>query len=458
MIVFDDLATTLFFQSIPDILSLSTKKLSILAIIGPGILISATGVGAGDLAAGAFAGSKLGVAVLWAVLLGAFIKYVITEGLTRWQLATGLTLIEGAILKLGRPAQYFFISYFLIWTFGVGSSLVSACGVAAHALFPVFDDPEQGKLVFGILHSLMGLGLVWIGSFKLFERVMSLCVGVMFVLVVVTAILVQPDWLDVARGMVIPSVPEYIQNGTDQGIGWTLALMGGVGGTLTILSYGYWIREEGREGPEALSICRLDLAVAYIVTAVFGLAIIIIASKSDLDRQASATLVVSLSNQLGGVLGSVGRGIFLIGAWAAMFTSLLGVWQSVPYMFADYWRLTQQKRNHEGVDKGAVDKDVADAKISMQSRPYRVYLIIIATIPMAGLLYDFELVQKLNSIYGALVMPMVALVLILLNGRQAWVGAKMKNHPVTAVFLVGVLVFFFYLGGPAIYRSVLAIF
>lgn len=435
-------------------MSPSAKKLSILAIIGPGILISATGVGAGDLAAGAFAGSKLGVAVLWAVLLGAFIKYVITEGLTRWQLATGLTLIEGAILKLGRPAQYFFISYFLVWTFGVGSSLISACGVAAHALFPVFEDAEQGKLVFGIVHSLLGLGLVWIGSFKVFERVMSLCVGVMFILVVVTAILVQPDWLEVARGMVIPSVPEYIQDGTDQGIGWTMALMGGVGGTLTILSYGYWIREEGREGAKALSICRLDLAVAYLVTAVFGLAIIITASKSDLDRQASATLVVSLSNQLGSVLGSAGRGIFLVGAWAAMFTSLLGVWQSVPYMFADYWRLTREKRKTKGVD----GTEMTGAKISMQSRPYRVYLIIIAIIPMAGLLYDFELVQKLNSIYGALVMPMVALVLILLNGRKEWVGAKMKNHPVTAVFLVGVLVFFFYLGGPAIYRSVLAIF
>ena len=45
-----------------------------LKIIGPGLLIAATGVGAGDLAGGAFAGSKLGVAVLWAVLLGAFFK------------------------------------------------------------------------------------------------------------------------------------------------------------------------------------------------------------------------------------------------------------------------------------------------------------------------------------------------------------------------------------------------
>ncbi len=419
-----------------------------LAVIGPGILISATGVGAGDLAAGAFAGSKLGVAVLWAVLLGAFIKYAITEGLTRWQLATGQTLIEGAILRLGKPAQYFFISYFLIWTFGVGSSLISACGVAAHAMFPVFDDPVQGKIVFGILHSVMGLLIVLLGTFRTFERLMGLCVGLMFVLVVITAALVQPDWLDVMKGLIIPSIPSYVQDGVDQGVGWTLALMGGVGGTLTILSYGYWIREEGREEADDLSLCRLDLAVAYVVTAVFGLAVIIIASNSDLERQASAALVVVLSNQLGDAVGNVGRSVFLVGAWAAMFTSLLGVWQSVPYMFADYWRITRRARN--GAQVGAE----TNAGVDTRSRPYRIYLFVIAIVPMLGLLYNFELVQKLNSIYGALVMPMLALVLIILNGRVAWVGENMKNRPITTLFLAGVLLFFLYTGGPALYNAI----
>ena len=43
------------------------KAPNLLTIVGPGMLVAATGVGAGDLATGAFTGSKLGVAVLWAV-------------------------------------------------------------------------------------------------------------------------------------------------------------------------------------------------------------------------------------------------------------------------------------------------------------------------------------------------------------------------------------------------------
>ena len=44
------------------------SRRSLRSAIGPGILVAATGGGAGDLATGAFAGAKLGVAVLWAVV------------------------------------------------------------------------------------------------------------------------------------------------------------------------------------------------------------------------------------------------------------------------------------------------------------------------------------------------------------------------------------------------------
>jgi len=51
----------------------------VLKILGPGILVAATGVSASDLATGAFTGSQLGMAVLWAVLVGAFLKFVLIE-------------------------------------------------------------------------------------------------------------------------------------------------------------------------------------------------------------------------------------------------------------------------------------------------------------------------------------------------------------------------------------------
>ena len=140
------------------------KKLNLLSIIGPGMLVAATGVGAGDLAAATFSGAKLGVAILWAVLLGAFFKFVLNEGLTRWQLATGNTLLEGVVIHLGRPVRYGFLAYLLAWSFMVAASLMSACGVAAQAILPISENPVTGKIIYGILLSLIGVVLVRVGG------------------------------------------------------------------------------------------------------------------------------------------------------------------------------------------------------------------------------------------------------------------------------------------------------
>ncbi len=201
-----------------------------LTIIGPGLLVAATGIGAGDLATAGFAGSFLGTAVLWAVAVGALLKFVVTEGLARWQLATGDTLLEGVISRFGPVFGWLFLVYLAAWSFFVGSALMSACGVTLHALFPVFEEAVTGKVVFGVLCGLAGWALVLIGGYSLFEKLMKLCIGLMFVIVLATAVALWPGWGAVAPGLFVPSVPEV-----DGALGWTVALIGGVGGTVTVL-------------------------------------------------------------------------------------------------------------------------------------------------------------------------------------------------------------------------------
>ena len=92
-------------------------KLKKLIAIGPGLLLAATGVGGGDLATGTFVGSLLGTAVLWAVVVGAFMKFVTTEGLARWQLVTGNTFLEGLVDKMGPAVSWVFLPYLLLFSF-----------------------------------------------------------------------------------------------------------------------------------------------------------------------------------------------------------------------------------------------------------------------------------------------------------------------------------------------------
>ena len=161
-----------------------TKALGWFSVIGPGILLAATGVGAGDLLTTSLAGSQVGLGLLWAVLFGALLKFALTEGLMRWQLATDTTLLEGWSRHLGQWIRWIFLLYLLLFTLVVGGALVTACGVAGAGLIPI-GDPDQAKIFWGIVHSILGLVLVWYGRYELFKTLMSILVGIMFVTVVV---------------------------------------------------------------------------------------------------------------------------------------------------------------------------------------------------------------------------------------------------------------------------------
>lgn len=421
---------------------MSESKSGIIRALGPGILVAATGVGAGDLATATFTGTKLGTAILWAVLVGALLKYVLNEGLTRWQLSTGTTLLEGCVNHLGRPLQWGFAAYLLVWSYLVAMALMSACGVAVQAMLPVFEDGTTGKIVFGVVQSLLAVLLVQAGGYALFERVMSVCIGVMFLVVVVTAFAAHPPWASVLSGLVMPRIPDL----HGDGLQWTLALLGGVGGTLTILCYGYWIREEGRTGRDDLRLCRIDLACGYAMTAVFGLAMVIIGSQLGDVSGKGASLIINTAETLEKTFGRYGvltRWAFLIGAWGAFFSSLLGVWQSIPYLFADFWGMLRSG--------GAVQPGT---RVDTRGRPYRAYLWGIATIPISGLfLFDFRSAVRVYAVVGALCIPMLVVVLLLLNGNKRVIGEEFCNSRATTALLIVTLLVSLLAGGFQVLKA-----
>ena len=400
------------------------------SLLLPGLLVAATGVGAGDLLTASLAGSELGLAVLWAALAGALLKWTLNEGIARWQMATGATLLEGWAARLGPWVQWIFIVYLVIWSFSVGGALVSACGVAGAGLLPI-GDPGTSKIIWGIVHSLVGLVLVWVGGFRLFGIMMSVCIGIMFVTVLLTAMLLGPAPGELARGLLIPTIPQG-------GLGWVIGILGGVGGTVTLLSYGYWVQETDRQGAEGVRTCRLDLAAGYLVTALFGVAMVIIGSRVTLAGR-GATVALLLAGQLELALGAFGKWAFLLGFWGAVFSSLLGVWQSVPYLFADFIALRTG-----ATSGGAVRTDIP------RTRAYRIYLVGIATVPLILLWQSVAQVQLTYAILGAMFMPLLAATLLIMNNRSDWVGGSFRSGWIINTVLVITLIFFAYTGGQKI--------
>ena len=58
----------------------------------------------------------------------------------------------------------------------------------------------------------------------------------------------------------------------------------------------------------------------------------------------AAALEQGAAQRFGETVGAIAGTVFLVGLWAAVFTSTLGVWQGVPYLFADFLSATSAIR------------------------------------------------------------------------------------------------------------------
>ncbi|NKI16326.1 Nramp family divalent metal transporter [Spongiibacter sp. KMU-166] len=398
--------------------------LAAFSAVGPGLVIAATGLGAGDLVAATVSGAELGVTIAWAVVVGAVIKFVLNEGLARWQLASGSTLLSGWVEHLPRWVRYYFFAYLCVWSLLVGAALMAACGLAGHALMPSVSISGWAAL-----HSFAALLMVWRGNYRRLETVMKVLIAAMFVVVMAALWKIDTSELGLIRALLSPQLP-------DGHLPLLLAVVGGVGGSVTLLCYGYWIREKGWQGPEQLARARIDLAVGYLVTGMFGIGIMVLAASAAPPSVSGTKIIVALADELAVLLGEEFRLIFLLGFWAAVFSSMLGVWQGIPYLFADL--LAQ----HQGEP---------DREISQQAQGYTPALLFLAGPPLLLLLLGKPVwLVLLYSVAGAFFMPFLAATLLYLNNRC--IPAPMANSPWSNAAMILALLLFSGIGVQQLFR------
>lgn len=273
-------------------------------LVGPGLVVAATGVGAADLIATTVAGSKYGYALLWAVVAGCIMKVILVEGAGRYSLATGNTIFEGWS-SLGRWTHWYFGPYIVIWGFVYGAAAMAGTGLALYSLLPFAN-----VAVWGIVSGLAGLALVWSGKYDLFEKVLTAMVILMFITMVAAAAFTLPNLGEIAAGLV-PTIPEGALINV-------LSIAGGVGGTITLAAYGYWLREKGWDTPRFMRVMQIDNSVAYLVTGIFVIATLIVGAELLYSARIAIDTgdqgMVDLATVLGERYGIWMSKLFLIGS------------------------------------------------------------------------------------------------------------------------------------------------
>ena len=397
-----------------------------LRLVGPGLVVAATGVGAGDMVTSLTAGTEFGTVLIWAIILGAALKFALTEGLGRWYMSTRTTVLDGWH-SMGWWATGYFMVYLALVTFFFGAAAPSASALAVTAMFP----GVMPLWAWAVLHSVVfGFLICIIGRYGLFERVMEVFVGLMFVTVVGLAILLVPDVGALALGTVVPRMPEG-------SLPFVLAVIGGVGGTFTLVSYTYWVRERGWRRPGWIPMMRTDLGVGYIATGIFMVAMLVIgaemlfASGASIEDEGG---LVELSNPIAERFGPVASWLFLIGFWAAATSSITGAWNGGAYLFGDLIRTIRRVPEEEG-----------EEYLSEKGFFFRAFLVWITFPPLILLTFDEPvLIVIIYASLGAFFMPFLAITLIWLLNRR--VGREYRSGLLSNLILGVSVLLFLYVG------------
>lgn len=400
-----------------------TTRRGQLAVLGPGLVLAAASVGAGDMVTSLAGAAGYGMALMWAILIGVVLKFALTEAVGRLYLATGHTVIA-SLRSAGRWLPYAFFAFVVVIGLLYGAALGSVASLALSTLFPALPLRPLAVVI-----ALAAAAVVYVGRYALFERVMSAFMLAKFVGMVVLAVATLVT-MDDPSGLVSSLRPRLPQGD----IVTVLALIGGVGGTAGIASYSYWVREKRWAHRSWLPVMRADSAVSYAVTFLFVVCTSIVGTGLLYGSGRTITGsdgLAALADPLGADLGSVARVLFLGTFFLVTLSALVGGFNALCYLLSDSLRTL----------RGIPDAE-AEQHMGQRSRPYRLFVLYCAAaaVTVTYLGRPVRLVLTYAAV-GSLILPLLSGALLVLLNRRT-VEPPYRNKAVSNVLLAGSFVLF----------------
>ncbi len=297
--------------------------------IGTTALVSAIMIGPGTISSVLNAGSLYGVRLLWAVLLSAIVLTTVAYLVGKVTIVTGLTtfeLMDRHVLRgLGKVVAYVQVPTHV-------AVITAAAATLAHVGGMIFHVSNQ--LVILSLLAAVSLALwIWAGGFRWLRR---LTTGLVLAMAAVFAALVVSMRWDpgaVAQGLV-PSLP----GGGSEGLLVTMGIVGGASGSAVLLILPYQVKAS-RLGTADIrrlawdAVIFMGVAFGVVSLAVMGVGAAISQGEGIRNATRAFGLLATHWNP------AVGW-IFLLGLFAAVWTSACGPCYTPPLLLADVmdWR------------------------------------------------------------------------------------------------------------------------
>jgi Mn2+/Fe2+ NRAMP family transporter len=311
--------------------------LNVIRHIGPGIILSGSVIGSGELLVTTRMGAQFGYIFLWGVILCCVIKYFVQVEIGRYCISNNLTSIQAfnrfPIAKIRKTSvlNIFFFAIMAMITPGL-AGVFGSCAGLLYSLFPTIPARLWGLILFASVTAFL-----WRGTYKDLEKIIMVLVGSFSLSILICFFLMQGTTYHITGSALLSGMTFKVPKG---GMLVAMALMGSVGVTAAeLFFYPYLLKEKGygervgtrpAGGTEAwtarqkgwMNVLKTDTLICTVIAVVITVILYLVAAS-----------VFHYG------LGRVPTGIGVVAGLAGMFTESFGKWSYGLFMFGVFCAL-----------------------------------------------------------------------------------------------------------------------
>ena len=399
---------------------LSAKLKTLLAIVGPGLIVMVGDNDAGAFATYGQAGQNYGTHLLWTLLLLVPVLYVNQEMVLRLGAVTGVGHARLILERFGKFwGAFSVIDLFLLNALTLVTEFIGITLATGYLGLP--------KTLSVVLAAVIIIASAFTGSFQRFERIaVALCLGSL--LLVPLYFMIHPKTSQLAHDFVVPNLP----GGSGQ-LSTVMLLIIGIVGT-TVAPWQLFFQQsyviDKRITPRFMKYEKADLWIGIAIVVIGGAALMGLTSAAFAGTSAfgNFTDAAGLAHGIEAHAGKVAGVLFAIALLDASIIGAFAVSLSTAYAIGDVFGIKHSL--HRGV-KGAKGFYAVYAGLVGLAAA----IVLIPGSPL-GLL-----TEGVQTLAGVLLPSATVFLLLLCNDKQVlgpWVNGPRTNAFTSAV--IGILV------------------
>ena len=319
----------------------------ILAATGHGIVVTGSVIGSGELINTPVQAARFGFVLLWAVIVSCIIKYFLQVEIGRHALVHQRTPFE-ALNALPGPrwrGTSWIGPIFVLGSVLTAASLAGILSATAglfHSVMPIGSNVSRSAEIWSVVVYLVAVVLLWRGSYRSMERLITVLVGIFSLSVVAGLVLIQGTDFRITAEQVFSGL-KFSFGDHDRKLAAVavVSLLGALGATGNeLFMYPYWILEKGYGrfigSPDSagwndrvrgwIRVLQVDVLICTGLALITTLGYFLIGAAvlyGQGEPPSGLGIVERLSTIYTSTYGPWSKHVFLLGALCTLFSTLI---------------------------------------------------------------------------------------------------------------------------------------